>query len=137
MARCKCIVVVEHRSLQFDVFPVEWQGFRLLLLLDQARRSLRKRWNIIHIPDVTTCLGILVPVDLGLFERPFWQRRRVRPHSHLGRVVDEFELPGHGFERRALFALFEADFEERVVEAVSRGDVQWHSCEFLVRGVIR
>ena len=92
------VVVVEHGALKLDPFPEEAQGLHLFGFLLVARVFGRQRRNVIDVPDVAGLLEVLISVDLSLLVCPFRQRRRVSPHSNLGRNVDELEVGGHGPE---------------------------------------
>ena len=92
MTTCQRIVVIEDRTLEFNVLLQKRYVLDLLYLFNKARAISRYRWNLVHIPDVAGLLNVLVTVDLGLLVGPVRKWSGVRPHSNPRGGVNEFEV---------------------------------------------
>ena len=77
------VVVVEHGALELNPLPEEAQVLDLLGLLLVALVLSRKRWNVIHIPEIAGLLDSLVAINLSLLVGPVRERLSVGPHGNL------------------------------------------------------
>ena len=87
-------------------------------LLDKARAICRDRRDIVHIPDVTGLLNILVPVNLCLLVSPLRKGCRMRPHSDSCRSVNQFEMAGKAFELLLALCVLNLNLEKCIIESL-------------------
>lgn len=130
------VVVVEHGSLEFKVLFQKGQVSGFLRFADATRAVGGERGDVVDVPHVARLLQVFVAVDFGLLEGPFGERGGVRPHGDFGRVVDELELAGHGFEILLALGVFDLELEECVVVSFSVGVLDRYGGELLVGGVV-
>lgn len=70
MTARQCVVMMEHRTLQLEVFLQERESLDFARLVCQA---LTVRWqarNVLDVPNIRRLLYILVSVDFGLLVSP-------------------------------------------------------------------
>lgn len=103
--------MVEDGSLKLNVLLEEWQCLHFLLLFDVAGTVFWYRWDLLHVPDVTRLLKVLVAVDLGLLICPIRKRCGMGPHSYSGWSMNQLEMPSDTLELLPRLAVFELDFE--------------------------
>ena len=90
--------MVEHCSLEFQVFHDERHRLDLLRCPDISGVGWLQGWDFFNKPEVGRLEDVLIPVDFLLLIAPIRESLAVGPHCYFRGVVNQFELARHGSE---------------------------------------